>query len=91
MDVRGSWIGKRQDWLTALGVLVRKWLGGAVLIGRVNPMGTGRCRRIDSCGRHPEQEHQNWLLRGGRRWEAVAATNSYGAARARNVCVRAAK
>ena len=39
----------------------------------------------------PEQECHHWLLRGGRRWEAVAGTNCVGAARVRIVCVGAAK
>ena len=42
-------------------------------------------------GGHIEKEPYNWLLRGGVRREAVAVTNCVGAARARNVCVRAAE
>ena len=56
MDVRVIRLEKRQDWLTALYVSVQKWLGGsgleglaglAGLIGWVDPMGIGRCGRID--------------------------------------------
>ena len=35
----------------------------------------------------PERECHNWLLRGGRRWEAVAGTNCDGAARVWSICV----
>ena len=41
---------KRTSWLTALGVMVKKWLGGsglAGLIDRVDPMGTSQYGQID--------------------------------------------
>ena len=41
-------------------------------------------------GGWPEREHHNWLLRGGQR-EEMAGTNCVVAARARSICVRAAK
>ena len=39
----------------------------------------------------PERERHHWILKGGRWWEAVADTNCVGAARARSICVGAAK
>ena len=50
-----KWLGgadnltKRTSWLTELGMMVKKCLGGsglASLIDRVEPMGTGQCGRI---------------------------------------------
>ena len=39
----------------------------------------------------PEWERHHWLLRGGGLWEVVAGTNCVHAARARSICVGAAK
>ena len=39
----------------------------------------------------PEQERHHWLLRGGGLWEVVAGTNCVSDARARSICVGAAK
>ena len=85
---------KRTSWLTALGVMVKKWLGGsglAGLIDRVDPMVQVSADRLTNEDRRPELERHHWPLRVDRRWEAVAYTNCVGAARARNICVRAAK
>ena len=38
-----------------------------------------------------EQERHHWLLRGDRRWKAVAGTNCIGATKAQSICVRAEK
>ena len=69
-------------WRVRLGSL--DWLGGP----NVNRAGAGgsTVERVQ-----PEWERHYWNLRGGRRQEAVADTNSIGAERVRSVCVRAAE
>ena len=61
------------------------------LIGQVDLMGTGNAGGSTVEGGRPERECHHWLLRGGRRQEAVAGTNCVGDSKGRSIYVRAAK
>ena len=58
------------DWMVRMDWMGH-WWDGQTLAGS----GTGAPPSA------PEQERHHWLLRGGRRWEAVAVANCFGAAR----------
>ena len=92
-----GWIGSyRIDWIvsgnTGFYALAGYWLDGTdgtdgmdgALVGRGWDGPTLAGSETGAPPLAPKQERHHWLLRGGGLWEAVAGTNSIGAARDRS-------
>ena len=69
--------------------LVTDWMGRLIQMDWMGHWWGGG--GMDQNYQAPEQERNHWLLRSGRLWEVMAGTDFFGAAKARNICVRVAE